>query len=76
MEPSKSYVFFFHYNKPATQKAGKPQLSVHYKGKCHVVDALDCRVPCYSHINKEQPRLVMKGTAIEIRISNNEALII
>lgn len=40
----KQYVFYFHYNKPASIKAGKPQLTVHYQKTCFLVDAVDVRV--------------------------------
>ena len=57
-------VFYYHYNKPASAKAGKPQLSVHYDKKCQIVDGLVCAVPTFSHINKRQPKVVMKGRGV------------
>lgn len=54
-------IFYFHYNKPASKKAGKPQISIHYKKTCYIVDNVDCRVPTIGKINKRQPFFVMKG---------------
>lgn len=53
--------FWFHYNKPASKIAGKPQISVHYNNSCHIVDEIECLVPTFSKINKRQPFFVMKG---------------
>jgi hypothetical protein len=61
-------VFFFHYNKPASRQAGKPVLSVHWKGACHFVDNVVCCVPCSGKINKRQPYFVMRGYGM-VRIS-------
>ena len=68
-------VFWFHYNKPASAKAGKPQITVHYKGACHIVDNLDCKVPTAGHLRNSQPRFVIKGNCKEIKFENNKALI-
>ena len=55
--------FFFHYNKPASQQAGHPVLTVHWQGACHLVKGVDCRVPCATRLRKQQPRCVMAGSA-------------
>lgn len=65
------YTFFFHYNKPASQRAGKPQISVHYKNKCHIVDNIICKTPIAGKLNKRQPRFVVKGKCKNFRIRNN-----
>jgi hypothetical protein len=67
--------FFFHYNKPASLKVGRVQVSVHYKNTCHVVDNVQCNVPVHGHVNKRQPRFVMKGKASELTIKDNVAYI-
>lgn len=67
---------YYHYNKPASLKAGKPQISLHYQKACHLVDALECNVPCQSKINKIQPRFVMKGAASNITIENGKGIIV
>lgn len=67
--------FFFHYNKPATQRAGKPQVSVHYKDTCHIVDNVICNVSCEGRLRKTQPRFVMRGKANKITFKQNIAYI-
>lgn len=53
--------FFFHYNKPASRAAKKPKISVHHRGRCHIVDNVDCRVPVKGRHGKRQPHFVMAG---------------
>lgn len=65
-------IFYFHYNKPASLKAGKVKMSVHFMGKCHIVDAVRCLVPCETRIKKRQPRCVMAGMADSVLISGNK----
>ncbi len=55
--------FFYHYNKPASLAAGSVKLSVHFEGKCHIVDYVKCTVPSESHHQKRQPRCIMRGYA-------------
>jgi hypothetical protein len=71
----KSKVFFFHYNKPASQKAGKPQISVHYGKTCYIVDNVSCDVHVEGKINKRQPYFVMKGKCKTFEVKNNIAVI-
>ncbi len=66
--------FFFHYNKPASRTAGKPVISVHWCGRCVLVDNVDCRVPVKGRIKKRQPYFVMVGHGV-VRITNNIAVI-
>lgn len=65
--------FFFHYNKPQSLKANKPQITVHYNGVCHIVDNIICNVPTFGHIRKAQPRFVIKGKTKEFVIENGVA---
>lgn len=65
----KAYSFFFHYNKPATMKRGKPTITVHYKGQCHLVDNVDVLVPCHGRVRNTQPRFVMAGKAMALSVS-------
>lgn len=67
--------FFFHYNKPASQAAGAPRLSVHYRDTCYIVKHVDCRRPVYTRIRKTQPRCVMAGKAHDILIFGGAAII-
>ena len=73
---NKPKVFFYHYNKPASKKAGKPVISLHYNRTCHLVNNIKCYVPTYGKINKKQPFFVIKGKARLIQINHlNEAMI-
>lgn len=56
----KQYRFFFHYFK------AKYKMSIHYRGKCYVVDEVICNVPCETKWNSKQPYLVMRGFAKEL----------
>lgn len=53
--------FFFHFNKPASQRAGRPQVSVHIDGACHIVDNVICNVKTVGRVRKRQPLFVMVG---------------
>lgn len=61
--------FFFHYNKQASRAAGEPRLTVHWKGRCHLVAKVDCRVPVESKNNKRQPLCVLQGWSARILFS-------
>lgn len=53
----KTYKATMHFNKPGSRN-GTPW-TVHYRGKCHLVQAIDCRVPMRSEWKpekKENPR--------------------
>lgn len=65
------YRFYFHYNKIQTLKEGKPQVSVHVKQKCHIVDNVICNVPTFGKINKTQPKFVVQGKAEKFEIRDN-----
>jgi hypothetical protein len=60
----KPRTFFFHYNKPASQQAKAPRISVHWKDACHIVHNVKCDVPCEGRINNRQPYWVMKGRGV------------
>ena len=68
--------FWFHYNKPASRKRGKPQITVHWRGKCLTVDNLKCEVPTEGHIQNQQPLFVVRGWAEKIKIKNQVAHIV
>lgn len=65
--------FFFHYNKPASQRVGKQQISVHHKGCCYIVDNVECNVPTKGRLRKTQPRFVMAGKCNHLVIKNGIA---
>lgn len=55
--------FFFHYNKHTKN------MTVHFKGVCYPTKNLKCLVPCSSHYQKKQPRLVMRGWSRLINVT-------
>lgn len=57
--------FFYHYNKP------KGKITVHFRGKCYLVDDVACFVPCSSKWNKSQPKLVIQGWAEKVTLLGN-----
>lgn len=66
--------FFFHYNKPATARLGRPVMTVHYQGQCLLAESIDCRVPVKTRVRKQQPRMVVAGTGTVV-VTNGEAVI-
>lgn len=67
--------FFFHYNKPESQRRGKVTVSVHYKGACHLVDSVVCNVPTQGKSRSRQPRFVMTGKASDLQIKDGVAVL-
>jgi hypothetical protein len=67
--------FYFHFNKPATQRAGKVQVSLHYQGTCYILDNIECNVPVRGRVRKTQPRFVMAGKAETVKIKKGVAVI-
>lgn len=70
----KSKSFFFHYNKPASRSAGKPQITVHTGGKCIIVDNVECNVSTKGRVRKTQPMFVVCGKG-NVVIKDNVAVI-
>lgn len=71
----KPFAFFFHFNKPLSQKKGKPVISLHYKEQCCFVDNVVCSVTTKGRVRKRQPRFVMCGRAHAISIQDGVAYI-
>ncbi len=67
--------FFYHYNKPYSQKMGETYWSVHFKDVCYFVKGIDCRVPTQSKNQKIQPRAIMIGFANKVELQNSIAII-
>lgn len=65
--------FFYHFNKPASAAAGTPKLSIHYEGKCHVVDHIDCATRCESHHQNRQPHCIMRGMARNVLVTKDSS---
>lgn len=61
--------FWFHYNRHASKKAGKPQITVHYNKQCLIVDNIICKVKTWGKINRRQPYFVIKGKCKHLEIS-------
>lgn len=53
--------FWYHYNKPASKKAGRPVLSVHYEDRCQQVHMVKCKVDTETQARKRQPFCVVRG---------------
>lgn len=64
------YRFNYHYNKLHNK------ITVHYKGKCHLVSNLVCNVVVESKFNKNQPRFVMQGWCNNLIIKKDKAEIV
>lgn len=67
--------FYFHFNKPASRQAGKPQISIHYQNTCHIVDNVVCKVKTEGKINKRQPLFVMRGKCSKFQIQKGVGII-
>jgi mannose-6-phosphate isomerase-like protein (cupin superfamily) len=61
MTERKLKAFWFHYNKPESRKHGKNILTVHYEGKCHIVEDIKCNVPTETRHRNTQPYCVLAG---------------
>ena len=61
--------FFFHYNKPESKRQGVNVLTLHWKGKCHLVNDIVCYAPTETHKQKRQPHCVVRGWAAEVEFS-------
>jgi hypothetical protein len=66
--------FWFHFNRPETQRQGRPVMTVHYKGACHFVRHIACEVPLTTRERNSQPHVVMAGKGA-IEFSNDTAYI-
>lgn len=71
----KTRAFWFHYNKPVSLTAGRPQISVHYRGRCHIVDNIECRVTTRGRVRKKQPRFVVAGVCRNMSVVDGVAII-
>lgn len=71
----RSRVFFYHYNKPMSQQTGLPTMSLHVDKMCYMIRGIICNVNTYTHENKTQPRMVIKGNATVISIIDGIATI-
>jgi hypothetical protein len=66
---NKQYRFFYHYNKQLKK------MTVHFKGKCLIVQDIMCEVPAQTKWNKTQPQLVLQGFCEAVEIMDDIAII-
>lgn len=69
------FKFFYHYNKPMSQKEGVPIISLHCLGACHMVRSIKLMVPTQSRIRKTQPHLVIVGEAGSVEFDEDGAIV-
>ena len=50
-------------------------MSVHFRGKCYIVENVICEVESQTKWNKTQPRVVMRGFADTVVVNAETALI-
>ncbi len=68
--------YWFHYNKPASKKAGEPRLTFHWKGECKIVKGVYIYSgPVKTRNKKTQPRCVMSGKAASVEFINHTAVV-
>jgi hypothetical protein len=67
--------FWFHYNKPASKKVGRPQITIHFNKQCCIVDNLVCNVKTFGRTKNQQPYFVIAGDADTIEIKKKIAYI-
>lgn len=67
--------FFYHFNKPMTQKTGEVMWSIHFRNKCYFVKDISCMVPTVTKTNKKQPKGVVQGFCKEVLIKESVAII-
>ena len=70
MKEKGKYRFFYHYYKQYKK------MSIHFKGKCSVVQDIECRVPAETKWQSTQPNLIMQGWCIDVLIEQDKAIII
>jgi len=63
--------FFFHFNKPESKKQNRNVLTVHWRGSCIPVNAIDCQVSTETHDRKTQPTCIVRGWANDVEIKQD-----
>ena len=75
--PVKKYKAIMHFNKPGS-KHNTPW-TVHYRGACHIVSAIDCQTPMKSEFKpylKTNPRAFFTTYAAELEITEDNIAIL
>jgi len=62
--------YYYHYNKKNNK------MTVHYKGKCIIVQNISCACSSETKWNKTQPYLVMRGFCNEVVVKKDTAYIL
>lgn len=69
---SKKRVFYFHYNKVESRRLKQGKMTIHFKGKCHIVDNIRCSASVRTKHSKRQPFIMMTGLSDDIYFTENE----
>jgi len=72
----KRYKAIMHFNKPGSTK-GTPW-TVHFRGTCHIVESIDCRVRMHSEFKpekKQNPRAFFTAQIQKLTIENGCAVL-
>jgi hypothetical protein len=67
--------FFYHFNKPLTQRRKDIWWTIHYQNQCVPIKGFECRVATHDRKRKKQPLAVVWGDARSIVIQDNRAII-
>ncbi len=59
---------WWHYHKAASRAAKRNVLTVHWQGKCHLVNHVLCAIKLETHAQKRQPHCILRGFAREVLI--------
>lgn len=73
----KTWKATMHFNKPGS-RSGKPW-TVHFRGVCHVVRAIDCRVPMISEWKpekKDNPKAFFTAQVSKLELSEDGTAIL
>lgn len=67
------YGFSFHYNKAESNRVGKPQINLTYRGTTCIVDNIECNTPVWTETKRMH--YTLNGRARSIAFKNNIAYI-
>ncbi len=75
MKSRSKFRVFWHYNKPASRKLGKVQLTIHFKNKCQIVDKITNFTICETANHLRQPFCTVQSWAKWVTIDKGHAVI-
>jgi len=73
MSKDKQYVFYLHYNKTASNKNRKPQITVHYRNVKYTVNNIHCNTVIFSVVKEYEPKCILKGKVNNFNVMDNVA---